>query len=157
MNLQSFKEHVFILKNGIRWITYEAIIFPESDFFLKIKSQAEQKIHFSPNSSQSGKNRSLKIKYQNQLRGSLAEAYAKLLIEEYASFKNINVSVVRYDDVLTSSSGFSFDTIKGEYDIKVYIDESVKLLECRSSVAHSISFSDHQCYDTIGGILFKTN
>jgi hypothetical protein len=137
--------------NGNPWITIEAIVDIESDFFKKVKSQAQSKIHFSPNPSQSGNYRSLDTKYQNQLRGGLAEAYSKLLIEEFASLFNIKVEVIRYDDVLTSTTGFTFDTIKGEYDIKVLINGKTKLLESRSSVAHNISLKEAiQKYDTIG-------
>lgn len=133
------------------WKTYEAIIDTDSDFFKRVKDQAKAKIHFSPNSSQSGQHRSLDVKYQNQLRGGLAEACAKVLIEQYAASKNIQVEVIRYDDVLTDTTGFTFDTIKGEYDIKVKVNGITKLLESRSSVAHNISILDAIArYDTIG-------
>mgnify|MGYP006425477481 CR=1 FL=1 len=136
---------------GQKWKTYEAIIDTDSDFFKRVKQQAKAKIHFSPDANQGGKHRSLKAKYQNQLRGGLAEACAKILIEQYAAAKNIQVEVIRYDDVLTDTTGFTFDTIKGEYDIKVIVNNNTKLLESRSSVAHNISILKAIAkYDTIG-------
>jgi len=150
MNLESFKTNSFQIGNLI-WKTYEPIIDTDSAFYKRVRDQAKSKIHFSPNASQSSQHRSLDVKYQNQLRGGLAEAYAKLLIEEYAAANNIKVEVIRYDDVLTATTGFTFETIKGEYDIKVIIHNTTKLLESRSSVAHNISIVDAiSNYDTIG-------
>jgi hypothetical protein len=150
MSLKNFKTNTFKI-NGNDWVTYEAIIDTSSAFFKKVKEQAKAKIHFSPNASQSSEYRSLEIKYQNQIRGGLAEAYAKLLIEEYAADKNIKVEVIRYDDVLSATTGFTFETIKGEYDIKVIMHSITKLVESRSSVSHNISLTDAIArYDTIG-------
>jgi len=150
MSLKSFKTNTFRI-NDLDWKTYEGIVDINSDFFKKVKSQAKAKIPFSPNPSQSGEHRSLEVKYQNQLRGGLAEAYAKLLIEEYAAAHNVKVEVIRYDDVLTETTGFTFETIKGEYDIKVIIKGTTKMVESRSSVAHNLSLSDAIArYDTIG-------
>jgi hypothetical protein len=150
MSLKNFKTNIFRI-NDKDWKTYEAIIDINSEFFKKVKEQAKAKIHFSPNASQSSEHRTLEIKYQNQIRGGLAEAYAKLLIEEYASDNNIKVEVIRYDDVLTATTGFTFETIKGEYDIKVIMHTITKLVESRSSVSHNISLSEAIArYDTIG-------
>lgn len=150
MSLKNFKTNIFRI-NDIDWKTYEAIVDVNSAFFKKVKEQAKAKIHFSPNPSQSSEHRSLEIKYQNQIRGGLAEAYAKLLIEEYASANNIKVEVIRYDDVLTATTGFTFETIKGEYDIKVIMRNNTKLVESRSSVSHNLSLSEAIArYDTIG-------
>ena len=148
--MNSFKSSYFSV-SGKRWKTYQSIIDIDSDLYKKVKSQAEKKIHFSPNASQGGSYRSLDIKYQNQLRGGLAEAYSKILIEEYAHNKSRKIKVERYDDVLTSTTGFTYETIKGEYDIKVFVGNNTKILESRSSVSHSISISDAiERYDTIG-------
>ena len=150
MSLKNFKTNIYRI-NDNDWKTYEAIIDINSTFFKKVKEQAKAKIHFSPNASQSSEHRTLEIKYQNQLRGGLAEAYAKLLIEEYASDNNIKVEVIRYDDVLTATTGFTFETIKGEYDIKVIMNTITKLVESRSSISHNISLSEAIArYDTIG-------
>ena len=150
MDLKNFKTNIYSIGNN-NWKTYEAIIDVDSMFFNKVREQAKAKIHYSPNASQSSQYRSLEQKYQNQIRGGLAEAYAKLLVEEYAAINNIKVEVIRYDDVLTATTGFTYDTIKGEYDIKVIINNNIKYLESRSSVAHNLSLTDAiMRYDTIG-------
>lgn len=124
--------------NGISWKTYQAVLDVDTAIYKKCKEQAEKKSKHTMNASQSGAFRSGQKKFQNQLRGCLAEEFAKLLIEQYCKNHDKNVSVIRYDNVRTDD----FTSPEGEFDIKIINGDDLKYLESRSSVVHNRSFED---------------
>lgn len=146
-NMPDFISFTHIISTDSNWITVRAKIDTNSDFFKRIKNQALEKSKFTMDASQSGAYRSNDKKYQSQLRGCIAEAYAKLLIEQYSGLKKINVQVIRYDDVRTDG----FQSPDGEYDIKVIVADSERFLEARSSISHDRDFTTAiKQFDIIG-------
>lgn len=130
--MADFKSTTLKISDSISWETIKTIIDSNSDIFIKAKKQALEKSKFTMDASQSGKIRTKDAKYQSQLRGCIAEAYAKLLVEQYSELKGLKVKVVRYDDVRTDG----FKSAKGEYDIKVIVSDTERFLEARSSISH---------------------
>lgn len=131
-----FKSSTIEMPNKISWKTIITKIDINSNIFKNAKKQALEKSNFTMDASQSGEIRTKDTKYQSQLRGCIAEAYAKLLIEQYSELKKLKVEVVRYDDVRTDG----FKSPKGEYDIKVIVSDTEKFLEARSSISHDRDF-----------------
>jgi hypothetical protein len=150
--MKNFIKHHFLLANGIRWATFKAQIDLHSNEFQRLKLQAQEKAKYTMAASQSGAHRSFTAKYENQLRGCLAEAYSKLLIEEYAADAGKNIRVVRYDDVRTDG----FKSATDEFDLKVIVEGNTKLLEARSSVVHDRRFEvGLENFDIIGPYVSK--
>jgi hypothetical protein len=134
--MADFKSTTLEISDTISWKTIKTIIDPNSEVFSNAKKQALEKSNFTMDASQSGEIRTKDTKYQSQLRGCIAEAYAKLLIEQYSELKGLKVEVVRYDDVRTDG----FKSPKGEYDIKVIVSYTERFLEARSSISHDRDF-----------------
>jgi hypothetical protein len=145
INLNSFELCSFEIApaiNGINvWTTFKAKVIVGNSFFKKAEEQAFKKAQQTMNANQSGVNRDFDKKYQNQLRGTLAEIYVQELFLEYfksPQFSNKSMDVIRYDDVRTDE----FKESAGEYDIKIIINDKTYFLESRSSVVHDRNFTD---------------
>jgi len=123
------------------WTTFKAKINLSNAFFKKAQEQAYKKAQHTMNANQAGMNRAFDNKYQNQLRGTLAEIYVQELFLEYfksPTLKSKALEVIRYDDVRTDD----FKEPAGEYDIKIKINGKEYFLESRSSVVHDRAFTD---------------
>jgi hypothetical protein len=133
--------------NGLKWTIVEAKLDVNSEIFVKVKKQALLKSKHTMDYSQSSQIRNENQKYQSQLRGCLAEEFAKLLIEEFAIKKSRRVKVVRYDNVRTDN----FTSASNEYDIRVIVSDTEYFIEARSSVAHNRSILNAiESFDIIG-------
>ena len=106
-----------------------------SDFISRAARQAKLKALHTIQAGQDGRERSQKLKLQNQFRGMIAEIYAVELIKSWLAESNLNnCEVIRYDDVRTDN----FESPQNEYDIKIRNNSNNKIIkiESRSSLTY---------------------
>lgn len=106
-----------------------------SDFISRAARQAKQKVLHTIQAGQDGRERTQKLKLQNQFRGMIAEIYAVELIKSWLADSDLNnCEVIRYDDVRTDN----FETPQNEYDIKIRNNSNNEIIriESRSSLTY---------------------
>lgn len=142
---------IFTIKD-INWKVIKAEIdFNSQEYSIAI-DQANKKSQYTMAASQSGSNRSSKVKYNMQLMGIIAEIACKKYLEKVIkenSFSNF-WSVIRYDDIRTDE----FKSPENEFDLKIeqISNKSENFtVESRSSITHDRSFQTGlEKYDIIG-------
>jgi hypothetical protein len=106
-----------------------------SDLISRAARQAKQKVLYTIQAGQDGRERTQKLKLQNQFRGMIAEIYAVELIKSWLADSDLfNCEVIRYDDVRTDQ----FKNPQNEYDIKIVNSSNNKIvkIESRSSLTY---------------------
>lgn len=104
------------------------------------------KSQYTNNANQWGEERKLSLKIDRQLQGSLAEIAVQQLIQKLIvsrltkNFPDLTIKVLRYDEVRTD--GFRFS--KGEFDLKIIIENVEKTIEVRSSKIRNNCFESQK-------------
>ena len=104
------------------------------------------KSQYTNNANQWGEERKLSLKIDRQLQGSLAEIAVQQLIQKLIvsrltkNFPDLTIKVLRYDEVRTD--GFKFS--KGEFDLKIIIENVEKTIEVRSSKIRNNCFESQK-------------
>lgn len=129
-----FEYQQYRTKQG-NWHIVKVKLDIHSDFISRASRQAKQKVLHTIQAGQDGRERTQKLKLQNQFRGMIAEVYAVELIKSWLADSNlVNCEVIRYDDVRTDQ----FKNPQNEYDIKIVNSTSNKVvkIESRSSLTY---------------------
>lgn len=119
-----------------KWTICSVSIDFKSALFLKAKEQAKLKSQYTMTYGQDSIPRTMELKYQKQLMGTIAEIYCQFFLSETLKECRINStwSIVRYDDIRTDS----FKSPVGEYDIKITDGASFNFtVESRSSIIYN--------------------
>lgn len=106
---------------------YLSFNFTEQEKIYAIRTALLKSQH-TMNENQNGFKREPLQKFNKQLQGILAEMSVKKILERVN--KDINLSVIRYDEVRTDNFKYS----KGEYDLKIKTKSKELIVEVRSSM-----------------------
>ena len=142
-----FKLESLTIKKGAEWQIYKCEIDFESELYKKAVEQSELKAKYTRNESQSGSQRNEITKYQNQLRGTIAEIYCQYYLKQVLPSDVFDI--LRYDDIRTDG----FKSPKNEFDIKIVNKQNQKefTVESRSSVTYKRTLLEAiNNYDIIG-------
>ncbi len=116
---------------------YLSFNFTEKEKIYAIKTALLKSQH-TMNENQNGLKRNYFQKFNKQLQGILAEIAVKKILERVAD--NIDIEVIRYDEVRTDNFKYS----KGEYDLKIKTKSKELIVEVRSSM-----FYKHLIFENI--------
>lgn len=117
---------------------------------LKTLEQSYLKSKHTNNENKNGDVRTISKKFDKQIEGILGEIAIEKYIEKICNKinKELGVKIHRYDDIRTDS----FKSPKGEYDIKIVINEEEIIIEARASINYKFALTKEtlEYIDTLG-------